>query len=506
MPEFLNMEIERKVLKCLFWNKDLFLKSSSRGQLPEKVFSDTSFRIILKWMKQHFAKTGECLTLDLLYGKIERLKIKGKKEKDAEVYRDKLTSIADKFLAKKPLKRDLRNFRTYLDELILLMKANDMQRFNMNLFKALDSSQLEEAEQLVSSYKLPTYGDDVDQSDITANFQEREHYVMERKNNPDKYRLIPTGIKELDKALGGGIGREFGCFSGSSNAGKSFALQHIAAHCRKIGLNVVLFTIEMQLLETQFRLDCNIAGIDFSFFRNPAETYKKGVHKKWKRKIDNLAKKAGKLEVVAFKKNAKMSFIESKLYEIMNQWQEPIDICLIDYLDDIEPDNDKVGYKDWASFGDISWNMHRIAKNFAQIDNTEGLPLWTAMQMKKSSKDITVDKKGLGEEAKGKKRAPDERDVGSSPLPFRHSDIWIGIQTVVENKASLLHIMKGRFTDKARDPIACFHAFARGRFHSIIAMEKFAEDHKDEIQEKEAITEDYEIDAEKEGNEDEGKD
>jgi replicative DNA helicase len=483
MSEYINLEIERKVLKCLYWKKDIFIQSVSRGQLPDKIFSDKSFRLLMKWMKNHFSKTGELITSEIVESKIDKLKLKGKDEKETEVYKDKLFSVTEKFLFKKPLKKDVRNFKVYLEELSLLLKARDLQRYTMDLFKYLDNSDVESALDLASAYNVPSYGDDVDQAEMMENFQERENYVLERKNNPDKYKLVPTGIPELDEALGGGIDREFAGVSGSSNAGKSFFLQSIAAYARKMGFNVVLFTIEMQLLETQFRIDCNFADIDHSFFRNPVDFYDEKIHKKWKTRLQKLAKKKGKLECVAFKKNAKMSSIESKLYEIMNKWQEPIHLCVIDYLDDIEPDKAGVEYKDWKSFGDISWAMHNLAKSFQQIDNTQGLPTWTAMQGKKSGKDAATNAKYFDDKESGSKRVLDERDVGSSPLPFRHADLWLGIQTVFEGQVSLLHMMKGRFINKGLPLIECFHAFNKGRFFSSVMKKKFYDEHIEEKKE-----------------------
>lgn len=493
MAEYINLDLERKVLRCLFWKKPLMLKASSRGHLSDDLFSDKSFKLLVKWMKSHFTKTGELMALALLESKIERLRLKGKDDKDIELYKEKLHSICDKFLFKKPTKRDIQNFSVYMEELTALLKARDMQKFNMKLFHALDQSKVEEAESLIQSYHIPAFGDDVDQAEITENFQEREHWVLERKNNPDKYKLIPTGFADLDFLLGGGLGREYGMVAGSSNAGKSFWLQHVACHARRKGLNVVLFTIEMQLLETQNRCDCNLANIDYKFFRNPAENYDEKVHNKWKKKMQAFKKKSGRLEVVSFKENAKMSIIKSKCYELMNEWQEPIDLIVIDYLDDIEPDKEYREFKNWASFGEISWEMHKLAKNFQQIDGSEGVPIWSAIQMRKASKDITKNEGALKGE---QKRALDERDVGSSPLPFRHSDVFIGIQTVYENKLSLLHIMKGRFTDKAVSPPQCYHDFAKGKFHSNMAKSKFEEDQEELIKEKEALLNDEEMEIE----------
>jgi len=464
MAEFSNIEIEKKVIRTLFWCKSILLNSASRGKVPLDIFTDKSFRIIMDFILKHFYATGEKLPIELLGSKIEKLKLKGKEEKDVELFREKLMSVKEKVLDKKPISPDVKNFDLYLNELMILHKARCMQKFNMELFNNLDEANLEEAEKLIATFRVPSFSQDIEEAEITENFIEREQYVLERKNNPDKYKLIPTGISELDASLGGGIGKELVIVAGSSNSGKSFFLANAACNARRKGLNVILFTIEMQLLEQQFRCDCNLANIDHSFFRNPVESYSEEVHKKWKAKIEKYKNKAGKLKIVAFKKNAKMSAIVSKVRQIMNEWQEPVDLCCIDYLDDIEPEKDYKEFKHWTSFGEISWDMHLLAKFFSNFDGTIGLPIITANQLKKTSKEVSSNS-DFGK--KGSKRALDERDTGSSPLPFRHSDIYLGITTMMENVASALVIMKGRFTGKgnSNNPILCFHNFAYGKFH-----------------------------------------
>lgn len=490
MAEYINLEIERKVLKTLFWNKEILLKCISRNKIPEDIFSDKSFKIILSIIKKHFSNNGEMMTKTLLKNKVDRLKIKSKKKADTELYREKIHSVIDKFFNTKPNSKTIKNFQVYLEELNILRKARNLQKFNIDLFNNLDNSDIEEAEKLVANFRIDDDSGNVDQADITENFLERENYVIERKNNPDKYKLIPTGISDLDSAIEGGLDRELGFVTGSSNAGKSFYLQSVALNARKKGFNVILFTIEMQLLETQFRLDCNLAGIDFKFFRNPAKHYTEEIHKKWKTKIEELKDKPGNLEIVAFKKNARMSFIVNKIYEIMNKWQEPIHLVCIDYLDDIEPEKEHKEYKGWTTFGEISWDMHLMAKHFSNFDGTEGVPTWTATQMRKASKEVgtnSQDKKGNLQ-----RRAPDERDVGSSPLMFRHADIFLGIQTIEVNEVSLLHLMKGRFTGKPQ-PLLCFHDFPKGRFHSESKKRKFLEANKDEVDELEKVKETVEM-------------
>jgi replicative DNA helicase len=484
--EFINIELERSVMRCIFWSRKLLVKYTNRGSVPLEVYTDKSIRMIIRLIVENFRKTGSRVTASILDTKIERLKTKGK-QKDLEAYREKLRSIVDKFLEQKPTKKDVANFDVYTQELIDLWKGRMLQEHTMELYETIDKRDIEGAAELVNSFSLNSLGEETDEASMCSNFAEREGEVLKKVNNPEMYELLSTGIPDLDNQLGGGFDRELVIVGGSSNAGKSFVLAEFAANARRAGKNIIVFTIEMQKIPTQNRLDCNLAGLPFDFFRNPAKNYTEKLHNKWKRRMGNLKKKGGRLHVVAFKQNAKMSFIKNRCYELMNEWDEPIDGIYIDYLDDIEPEGQYQSQRDWTSFGEISWDMHLLAHHFRQINGTEGVPVITAQQFKKSSKEVS-----LSPDLKNQKtRKLDERDTGSSPLPYRHADVYIGIQTAKDGIASVLVPMKGRFVSKASDlPILCFHNFKYGKFHDESAKAKFMEGlSEEEKEDREAIME-----------------
>jgi replicative DNA helicase len=290
--EYINIEIEEKFLKCIFFNKELMIKTMHRGSLPKEIFADKSLRFIYQILNYHFIKNGTLANVDILKSNINRLSLKIKlsknkqdENKDAKLFQEKLYAATDRVFAIEPDSEVYDNFSTYMNELVILMKARSLQEFNMQLFNHLDNAKLDEAEQLVSTFNMPVYGDDVDSSEFTENFAERENEVMKKVDNPDKYKLYSTGIPKLDGILGGGIDREFGVIGGSSNAGKSFLLQHLSLVGYLNKLNIILFTIEMRKIPVQNRLDCAIAGINYNFFRNPALYYNQKTHDKWKRII-----------------------------------------------------------------------------------------------------------------------------------------------------------------------------------------------------------------------------
>jgi len=145
----------------------------------------------------------------------------------------------------------------------------------------------------------------------------------------------------------------------------------------------------------------------------------------------------------------------------------------IDYLDDIEAVKTKE--KDWRSFGEVAWDMHLFAKGYRNFNSVKGIPTFSAIQQKKNSKEISASKDS---------RKLDERDVGSSPLPFRIADIVVGIKNVVDEVYSVLEFMKGRDFGKNKK-VDIFHNFAKGKFHDPTLKDQvlklMTKDEKDEL-------------------------
>lgn len=89
---------------------------------------------------------------------------------------------------------------------------------------------------------------------------------------------LPTGIPELDVALGGGVERSaLGVFLANSGDGKSLALCHIAACAMRLGKHVAYITAELQPGAIRQRVYCNLfnmTALDMSM--QPTEAARRG--------------------------------------------------------------------------------------------------------------------------------------------------------------------------------------------------------------------------------------
>jgi len=451
--EFINLDLERKVLRCIFYKKELLVKSVNRGSsLPADIFADKSHKLLFKMMMSSFIKQGVVLDKDLLVSKIGRLSVKGRKSK---LLKEKLFSVVENTLEIKPTKSVTANFDIYLDELVVLHNGRSMQELTIDLFDKIDHSDISGARDLLKGFSLLDKDDGVDMGDYDTDFTERENEVLKKKNNPDLYSLLPSGIEHLDVVLEGGFDKELVIISGSSNAGKSMLIEQIATNGYRLKKNVILVCIgEMNKINTGNRIDCNIANIDFKFFRNPLANYSKEDHDRWKEKIERCKLKCGKLGIISIRKAATVDFIMSKVYQKMNEWNVPIDGIFVDSINNIKAES-KTGSKDWNDYEPICWSLFESTKNFRNLNGSVGIPIIATYQLKKASKQVTADSKG---------RKLREDDVAFSPYPYQYSEVFIGMKDIQEGEISELQIMKGRGISK-NVGIECYHNFPYGRYH-----------------------------------------
>jgi replicative DNA helicase len=71
-------EMESKLLKCLFFDKELFIRSLSHGSLPSKVFADKSHQTIFSLIQNNFNRQGQLPNIEILKAQINRLSVKVK--------------------------------------------------------------------------------------------------------------------------------------------------------------------------------------------------------------------------------------------------------------------------------------------------------------------------------------------------------------------------------------------------------------------------------------------
>ena len=148
-----------------------------------------------------------------------------------------------------------------------------------------------------------------------------------RKDDPERYRPRSTGIRALDKVLGGGV--EYGqliIYGGKQKVGKSTMLQHTA---KTFGLNrdpFAFFGIEMDNISMATRVLCDLSGVKKERIKNIDWS-----NEEW----DELMVEAGRVEEF----DAWWSYgistikgIQQTILKIKNEHDIFIDTIFVDYM------------------------------------------------------------------------------------------------------------------------------------------------------------------------------
>lgn len=104
--------------------------------------------------------------------------------------------------------------------------------------------------------------------DWIEGFEERQRERKRRRDHPEDFKVIPTGIKRLDRILSGGHGAgEVGLVVGTTGRGKSIFLNHLGYHAAARGFGVLHVPLEMPAEQIAARYDSRWSGYAYAKFK-----------------------------------------------------------------------------------------------------------------------------------------------------------------------------------------------------------------------------------------------
>lgn len=146
---------------------------------------------------------------------------------------------------------------------------------------------------------------------------------------------LPTGITELDIALGGGTERSsLGVFLANSGDGKSLALCHVGSESLLGGHDVAYVTAELSEMQILQRVYCNLLNMSAAdLAMNPTEGERRA--KLWSSHLASMKSRLGRLRVL---------YLTPKVGTVaqIRQWMKDLDrgptpfkpsVLLVDYAD-----------------------------------------------------------------------------------------------------------------------------------------------------------------------------
>jgi replicative DNA helicase len=160
-------------------------------------------------------------------------------------------------LVAKLMKRKPEASKSALAELGKFVRATTLQIGLEGAADALEKGKLEDAEAALQK----TMRVNLAERDYTLvkwyeEFEERQAARRHEKEHPEEHKVIPTGVKRLDKYLVGGVRRgELALALGTTGRGKSIFLSNVVDSAVMHGYSAVEFALEMPARQVAMRHD-----------------------------------------------------------------------------------------------------------------------------------------------------------------------------------------------------------------------------------------------------------
>jgi len=181
----------------------------------------------------------------------------------------------------------------------------------------------------------------------------------------------PTGWKEVDELLYGGISRkELILFSANSGGGKSITLANLGLNFIKQGLNVLYITLELSRDVVSQRFDTMITGISRNDFKSHISEIVT--------RLQSEKQKDGILDIAHMRSGTKPNEIRAYLKEYFLLYNMMPDLLILDYLDKMSP-NEKV------SADNVFEKDKRCSEQLRDIGVDHNMFIATASQLNRSA-------------------------------------------------------------------------------------------------------------------------
>lgn len=324
--DYFDEEFQYEAVKALLEQTGLFGKMY--GILEQNAFKDNALRAIVAFSKEHYKKNGvppDYVTI--------KAKLKGKSGLD---YTDLCSSIARlkcaSTMGQDAIVENLYKFFTLKAMTALFNKGLEMINGDEDEDKILSKLRKE-------IEKISAIGSD--NGLITSLNEDTVTNACMRGDN----EVVPTGIKELDECLCGGLGRgEIGLFAAPTGYGKTTAATIFAHNASKLGYNVVQIFFEDKPEDIVRKHLAMIMDTNSNSFRRLGQEEAERIAKDAMTRDGSVAVSEHLRIVRMADGNTTVEDIDNLLRSLTNNGFKP-DMVLIDYFSSLKhstnPNKDK---------------------------------------------------------------------------------------------------------------------------------------------------------------------
>ncbi|MGI0075825.1 MAG: DnaB-like helicase C-terminal domain-containing protein [Nitrosopumilaceae archaeon] len=226
----------------------------------------------------------------------------------------------------------------------------------------------------------------------------------------------PTGWKDLDKELGGGIARkEMLLFAGGRGGGKSLTLANLGFNFLERKLNVLYISLELSRDVVSQRFDSMLTGKG-----------QRGVFKyhipEIAQKIEAAAGTRGILDVIDMPSGTKPIQIRAYLKKYQLKYKFVPDMLILDYLDKMSPN-------EHVSADNVFEKDKRCSEQLRDIGVDYNMFIATASQLNRSSVGVTTH---------------DHSHIAGGISKINETDIYISISLIKHAGQMFFHLEKTR--------------------------------------------------------------
>lgn len=264
---------------------------------------------------------------------------------------------------------------------------------------------------------------------LRDSIEDRWQRYLDVKSNPDKYKGIYCGFREIDQATNGARQGELNLVVARSGFGKSVLLNTIAKNVYLDGHNVMFGGIEMSPEMNLLRLDSSMADLPFNYLRDGSLSAEE--EERYRNILEIQKKCANEYYIIPQKLSRTPDLLEMEIRQFLNKY-EKLDLLVVDYINIMSLDNTK-GMKDHEV-------QRAIAEELRWLGIKYEIPIWTAAQQTRESKKNNSDEK-------------DTSIISLSDFIGNTTDLCIQLEESKEDRELGLmtcNVIKARYSEKGQ--------------------------------------------------------
>lgn len=366
---FVDIDLENRVLRLLVFDSDVD-KMNCTSEIVNNieyvinlgVASNVFYSDFRKWVFsqiiENYVKFSDCLTKEML------LRFVKKKYPNKDDFENK------KILSDKIFKNSFEKkaFRNLFDE--LKHKYNYRVLFDLNYklterlkedYEKDNNDSLKIAQEILDANEKILAAESkirIIEEDAFQNIDADIALLKDKRANPDKYKGITSGYRQIDQATGGWRPGELAVVLGRPGVGKSVLLLNFGIAAYDCQHNVAYVTIEMPLDQQKARFQSKITETVYSKLKIPEFMTEEEIERFEKLLREEKEKHKNYFWIIDAPEQCDSNFIGKRIQSFENISNKKIDLLIVDPLYLMKP-NDR---KDDDPVGAISWDLKLLAR------------------------------------------------------------------------------------------------------------------------------------------------